>query len=78
MSTPKITTEAVIQYLDDASAASQTILFVVTSLYVLQAESEKGEIPESFYWCGLEIIRKEAERIKNAPTLNRGPSLRLV
>ena len=78
MSGPKIADAAVLQYLDDANAASQTILFVETSLYVLQADSENGEIPENFYWCGLEIIRKEAERIKNAPTLNRGPSLRLV
>jgi hypothetical protein len=78
MSNQKILNDAVIRYLDDASAASQTILFVVTSLYVLQSDSENGEIPESFYWCGLEIIRKEAERIKNTPAMSRGPSLRLV
>lgn len=67
---------AVIQYLDAIQESSSTILFVTTSLYLMQAECEGEEIPESHLWSGIGIIRKEAEKInKGRP---KGPSLSVV
>ena len=66
----------VIRYLDAVQESSDTILFVTTSLYLMQSECEEGEIPDTYFWRGIDIIHKEAEKInKGRPP---GPTLKIV